>query len=372
MNGAVLLTGATGFLGLEVLQRLVEEQQREVIALIRADDEREARERLDATVARLYEIRPAGYDRVRAMPADLLEDGLGLSAVHRREILQRTGVVVHCAASIRFDLPLDEATRTNAEGTDRVLDLAEEIERHGSLEQVVHVSTAYVCGHHEGPFREQDLDLGQRFRNTYEQSKLDGEQRIRARDLPVLVARPSIVVGESISGWTPAFNVVYWPLQAFARGLIRQVPADPNGIVDIVPADYVADAIACLAQCTRQRGTMNLVAGERAATVGELVELVCTSLGKRPPELVDPRQGASDVDGDVFVPYFDVKAQFDDARATEYLAPRGHTAPALSSYFASLMSYASASRWGKLPLTREAARIAAADQVGTGVTAAGG
>jgi long-chain acyl-CoA synthetase len=355
VSGAVLLTGATGFLGMEVMQRLVEEQQQEVIALVRARDEGEAHARLDAVVGRLYDSPPPAYESVRALPADLLSDGLGLTAKHRREILARTSVIVHCAASIRFDLPLDEAMRTNAGGAEKILDLAEELQRVGRLEQVVHVSTAYVAGRHEGLFRETDLDLGQTFRNTYEQSKLEAEKRIRARELPVLVTRPSIIVGESYSGWTPAFNVIYWPLQAFARGLIDQVPADPNGIVDIVPVDYVADAIACLTQQCRGRGTIHLVAGKRATTVTKLVELAASSLDKQAPKVVAPDESSNIEGADAFLPYFNVRSQF-DATAHVGLAPLQHEVPVLENYFARLISYAQTSRWGKRPLTREAAR----------------
>jgi thioester reductase-like protein len=361
MSGAVLLTGATGFLGMEVLQRLVEEHDRDVIALVRAGDEREANARLDGVLRRLYATPPPAYDRVRALPADLVRDGLGLSAAHRRDVLARTSVIVHCAASIRFDLPLEEALSINVSGAERILDLGDELDRRGRLEQVVHVSTAYVSGRHDGPFAETDLDLGQRFRNTYEQSKLEAERRIRARQLPVLVARPSIIVGESTSGWTPAFNVIYWPLQAFARGLINSVPADPDGIVDIVPVDYVAGAVAALTNFSAQSDTLHLVAGERATTVAELIDLASTSLGMTAPEVVAPQTSDTIDAGDPFVPYFDVRARFDDALARERLTPLGHEVPALTSYFDALIDYARDSRWGKRPTTREAARRAAAE-----------
>ena len=79
-------------------------------------------------------------------------------------------------------------------------------------------------------FRETDLDLGQGFRNTYEQSKFDAEKAIgeAAGDLPLAIARPSIVVGDSRSGWTPAFNVIYWPMRAFSRGLMDEVRDRPR------------------------------------------------------------------------------------------------------------------------------------------------
>src|SRR4029453_16907016 len=92
----------------------------------------------------------------------------------------------------------------------------------------VHVSTAYVAGTHAGEFTE-DMH-GSEFRNTYEQTKCEAERLFDAiDDMEVAIARPSIVMGESDTGWTPAFNVLYWPLRAFARGLFEAVPARPGG-----------------------------------------------------------------------------------------------------------------------------------------------
>ena len=59
-------------------------------------------------------------------------------------------------------------------------------------------------------------------------------------------------MGESDSGWTPAFNVLYWPLQAFSRGLFKELPALPTGRVDIVPVDYVADASCTCSTAARR------------------------------------------------------------------------------------------------------------------------
>jgi len=132
-----------------------------------------------------------------------------------------------------INLPLDEARAINVDGTARVLDFAVEAQAREGLDRFLHVSTAYVCGRYEGTFRERQLDAGQTFRNTYEETKADAEQIVTlARELGPAIARPSIVVGESDSGWTPAFNVLYWPLRAFSRGMFKSVPARAEGRVD--------------------------------------------------------------------------------------------------------------------------------------------
>src|SRR5204863_4478544 len=135
---------------------------------------------------------------------------------------------------------------------------------------------------------EDDLDLGQEFRNPYERSKYEAEVvvRERARELPVQILRPSIVVGDSRSGWTPAFNVLYAPLKAFSRGAYPILPARRDSPVDVVPVDYVADAILALAG--RPGEIHHLVAGERASSVGEIIDLASENARLAPPRVVPP------------------------------------------------------------------------------------
>ena len=114
-------------------------------------------------------------------------------------------------------------------------------------------------------FAELDLDFGQEFHNSYEQSKFESEQLVRTHsELPYTILRPSIVVGDRRSGWTAAFNVLYWPLRAFARGPVPAVPAIPTAPVDVVSIDYVADAIHELCECPRDRSRPITSRPERA------------------------------------------------------------------------------------------------------------
>ncbi len=316
-------------------------------------------------VAAVAEDDPAPYrERVTAVRGELTQPGLGLGD-RTDEVAERTHAVLHCAASISFDLPLPEARAINVDGTSRVLDFALKAQERGGLERFVHVSTAYVSGRHEGAFRERQLDTGQSFRNTYEQTKADAEQIVAmARELGPAIARPSIVMGESDTGWTPAFNVLYWPMQAYSRGLFKELPALPSGRVDIVPVDYVADALVHLLD-RREAGVFNLVAGRNAATVNELTTLASEYFGKPVPPFVDPVDPDSDDHDSVYVPYFDMRVVFDDARARSVLVPAGIEAPPLRDYFPRLMDYAQAARWGKTKITREAARARRAELAAT-------
>lgn len=361
MNDTVLLTGATGFLGMELLVRLLERTDHEVIVLVRTREGGTPAERMAEVYAQLYEEVPARFvDRVTAFAGDISTGGLGLSVEDRNEILQRATGVVHCAASIAFDLPMPAAMNTNAAGTARILSLALELAELGRLRRIVHVSTAYVSGCQAGVFLERDLGLGQRFRNSYEASKASAEWVIRCSplDLPLVVARPSIVVGDSRCGWTPAFNVIYWPLRAFCRGLIDTIPASPGGILDIVPIDYVADGILALYERDEVDGTVHLVAAESAITNAELGELASRRFALSPPTF-----GADEVprvpDAATYLPYFHVEASFDDLRAREILGVEGIHAPPLDQYFSPIVDYAQQAKWGKQPVVRELVHRAA-------------
>ena len=153
-----------------------------------------------------------------------------------------------------------------------------------------------MAGNHAGAFAECDHDVGQEFHNSYEQSKFEAEQLVRSHDgLPYTILRPSIVVGDSTNGWTAAFNVLYWPLRAFARGLFTAVPAIPSAPVDVVSIDYVADAAYELCETSCGNGaTYHLTAGENASTIGELASLASRYFRRPVPQVVPPADFAGD------------------------------------------------------------------------------
>jgi nucleoside-diphosphate-sugar epimerase len=171
------------------------------------------------------------------------------------------------------------------------------------------------------------------------------------------------VMGESESGWTPAFNVLYWPIRAFSRGLFSEVPARPEALVDVVPVDYVADALVHLLEDSSSSGVVNLVSGREACTVEQLVAMTSAAFGKERPPVVAPGStgtGSAHADDQaaVYFPYFDMDMVFDDSRARALLGPAGIKCPHLTDYFPHLIEYAQRTRWGKTPLTRDQAAAA--------------
>jgi thioester reductase-like protein len=379
-SDGVLLTGATGFVGMELLARYLENTDRPIYTLVRAEDQAAATERVEQKLFELFGDEASfPEDRIVAVPGDVEAPGLGLFADDRAVLAERVSEVVHAAASVSFELPLEDSRRINVEGTRQMLDFAQLCQPRGGLRGFSYISTAYVAGTHSGEFREEQLEVGQEFRNPYERSKFEAERLVRDRAgrLPIRIFRPSIVVGEAASGWTTSFNVLYAPLKAFVRGVLPVLPARRRTPVDVVPVDYVADAVFAISRRPADGlQTYHLVAGEQATTVGELVDLTAKELGRRKPLIVplalyrrllhpllvrrsDDRRRRGLERMETFFPYFSMRVRYRDERAKSALAPTDVRLPRIERYFGRLLDFAQRTRWGRLKLSRRNALRAA-------------
>jgi len=276
--------------------------------------------------------------------------------------------VIHCAATVRFDHSLDEARRINVEGTRRVLDFASGARQ---LRSMAYVGTAYVAGERSGLVKESELAVGQTYRNTYEQTKAESEALVRERlkSLPGVILRPSIIVGDSRTGVTSSFKMMYWPLKIYARRLWRTVPGYPDAVLDIVPVDFVANSVARLAFDEAAQGsTVHLCAGPRgSATIEQIAKRAAEYFNVREPRYVDPKFFFAAVrpllfislwgrkrrvlrDGRAYRDYFTMKMQFDTTNAERLLKPVGVSPPPVLDYLDRLFSYCVASDWGRKPV----------------------
>jgi thioester reductase-like protein len=371
----VLLTGATGFVGMELLARYLEHTDRQVYALVRGPSDRAVTTRMKRTLRSLFGADHPYAERVIVVRGDITHPGLGLRG-DGDWLAEQVSEIVHGAASVSFELGLEASRAINVEGTRRVLELAERCHARGGLRRLSYISTAYVAGQHTGCFSEDDLDVGQSFRNAYERSKFEAE-RVVARAhtrMPITVLRPSIVVGERDSGWTASFNVLYWPLRAFARGTYMALPARRDAPVDVVPVDYVTDAIFALSQAPEAEGsTYHLTAGAYATNVGELVELATARFERPAPRLIAPclyrrvvhpllvrasrdqRSRQALARSEAFFPYFAMDVGYDDRRSRVALRGTGIRPTPLRRYFDRLVDFALAAEWGRRSIPRAGA-----------------
>jgi thioester reductase-like protein len=395
-RGCVVLTGATGFLGRELLWKLIAglPPDKDIVCIIRADPrsslgaggevtpQARAERRLHALLAEapldldLHRGMPnvtGGQQRIFAQHGDISQPRLGLSEEAFSALAARTSEIYHGAATVRFDLPIAEARRTNVDGTRVMLDLATAAHAQGGLRRFHYIGTAFVAGNRRGTIREDELQLpgevGLSFNNTYEETKCEAEGLVRERmqkGLPVTIYRPSIIVGDSKSGYTSSFKVMYWPLKVFARGLIPIVPAARASIVDLVPVDFVIDAIWALSQRDDTLGRCyHLAAGpEHSTTIGVSMDFAADFFRVYKPlfmpratyeryirpilamVMVGKRRQALEA-GRVYVPYLNYQASFDTSNARRDLRDSGLTVPDVRGYFETLLRYCVESNWGR-------------------------
>ena len=295
----------------------------------------------------------------------------GLDTAAWQRLTAETTRVIHSAATVRFDHTLDEARRINVEGTRRVLDFAAAAPR---LRSLAYVGTAYVAGERNDLVLEEELSIGQGYRNTYEQTKAEAEALVRSRlgSLPGVILRPSIIVGDSQTGVTSSFKMMYWPLKIYARGLWRTVPGYPDAVLDIVPVDFVAASVARTAFDPAALGsTLHLCAGPRgSATIQQIASRAKEYFNGPEPRYVDPNLFFAVVrpilfmalwgskrrvlrDGRAYRDYFTMRMQFDTTNAERLLEPAGVRPPHVLDYLDRLFNYCVASEWGRKPVSAQ-------------------
>jgi long-chain acyl-CoA synthetase len=344
MGDVVLLTGGTGFLGTEVAARLLERADLEIVSLVLADSDAEAARASDRAWWFLPGLRAELGARIHAIAGDVAKPTLGLDSGTYADLCDRVTHIVHSAADLRVDATVEELRVPNVTGVANVLGFARSARR---LERLVHVSTAYVAGGRTGTVDEDDLTDAFGFESPYEQTKYEAERLVRdaASELPILIVRPSMIVGDSRTGEIKTFNTFYTPLRLFLSGRLRVVPARRDLGVNIVPVDYVADAIVSLTFDPRAVGTtVHLTTPtDELPTAGEVLAFTRgwarKHLGVRLPSPVFLPIGLwlGGPTVRLLEPYFRERRRFRRDHADELLGP---TVPDWHEYLPTLLEHA--------------------------------
>lgn len=276
----ILLTGATGFVGKVVLEQLMRRRHELGVAsvslIIRTpkdapDKAVAAAKRFQETIAssKLFAELPADWtNAVHPLAGDLEQARCGLEAADYEAVIGRVTHVIHCAASVEFDLPIAEAASANVKTALEVLELARAC---ANLVGMVDVSTAYVNAWMPGPIEERlaslprpaaefyaDISEGRRTEadllgetghpNTYTFTKCLAEHLIcqRRGEVPVTIVRPSIISAtwrEPNAGWVDSAAALAGCVLFSGIGVVRAWRADPSKRLDVVPVDLVAQDI---------------------------------------------------------------------------------------------------------------------------------
>ena len=225
MQNYMLLTGATGLLGQYLLRDLLLKGHR-VAVLVRGSKHASPAERIEQTM-QMWD-REAGHPLPRpiVLPGELTEASLGLTDEQQQWVRTHCDGMLHCAASLTFFETKGEPWRTNVEGTRHVLDFCRAL----GIDEMHYISTAYVCGHRHDLVREDQLDVGQEFRNDYEKSKFLAEKLVREAGCfqSLTIYRPVVITGDSKTGYTSTYHGSYLYMK-LARLLARSIEPDENG-----------------------------------------------------------------------------------------------------------------------------------------------
>lgn len=279
-DGLVLVTGVTGFLGSRLVAEILARTSRPVVCLVRGNSQGEAERRGRLAVGSALRRPLDGGEEVRLrwLRGDIQETRLGQNGATWLELIGSVEEIFHCAASVRFDLPLAEAQSINVGGTRNVLELAEAGRTLGPFRRLHHISTAFVAGTASATVSADHLpgDRAGNFRNTYERTKARAERLLRDQTtVPVTIYRPSIVAGTTDAGVTDNWNVLYVPMRMIARSQLPVLPASGRALVDSVGVDYVVRAIVHLSTLPGNgHAAHHLTAGPEAFTVHEFVRTV--------------------------------------------------------------------------------------------------
>ncbi len=276
------LTGFPGFLGSELVERLIERHSDEhkIVCLIQPKFRQQAEER----VARIASVHPEAGGQIALVAGDITQPGLGLGEQFE-PLQQEITEIYHLAAVYDLGVKRDLAMLVNLQGTRQILDFAR---RCPQLSRLHYVSTCYVSGRYEGEFTESDLSVSQTFNNYYEETKYLAEvevQRERDVGLPVTIYRPSIVIGDSRSGATQKYDGLYYLIRwLLAQPRIAWVPAVGNVdryTMNNVPSDFVIDALDFLSASEASLGQVYHLSDPAEPTLRHIVNVLAEATDRR-------------------------------------------------------------------------------------------
>ena len=347
---SVFLTGFPGFLGSQLVERLIN----------RTDASTRINCLVQSTYRPLAEHRVeelAASERIHLITGDITHPTLGLSAADYDALAADCVEIYHLAAVYDLGVRREIGMAVNVDGTRHMLQFAQQAR--ATLKRFHYVSTCYVSGNYAGTFTEDDLVKGQTFNNYYEETKYLAEVAVQeAMDdgLPVTIYRPAVVVGDSETGATQKYDGLYYIIQFLQRQplpmKVLPVIGDTTRFeTNFVPRDFVVDAIAYLSQLDASEGVIYQLSDPQSLYVDEVIDLVAQATGHSIMRVPVPGFLAK---GTLkYVPgvkqilriepeamnYFTQPTRFACDNTLRDLAGSGITCPPLGSYLSALVNY---------------------------------
>jgi nucleoside-diphosphate-sugar epimerase len=344
----LFITGFPGFIANRLLERLARKECDFVLLVQPALAIRAAEE-----IARIAELAARSVADFQIVEGDISEPGLALKTADLHLVQQQATRVFHLAAIYDLAVARAPALRVNQGGTRNVLGVARSMPR---LRQFHHVSTCYVAGKREGLILESELRHEAGYRNHYEESKYLAELEVESarNELPITIHRPAVVCGDSQTGETGKYDGVYFLIHYLLRSprMLSLVNIGNHEVsLNLVPVDFVVDAMAALAFDDRAIGKTLQLADPAPLTTNQLFNSIARSIDGRQSRITAPTSWvyfflmlppAPKISGlpHHAVPYFFVKQLYDTSEAQQLLAPHGIRCPAFETYVDKIVEFA--------------------------------
>lgn len=343
----VFLTGFPGFIASRLVARLATPDTR-FFLLVQAPLVESAKESILKIVAE-NSLDPENFE---IAVGDITEPDLGMSYEDVTRVIEETTDVYHLAAVYDLAVAAGPARLVNVEGTRNVNDLVRKVR---NLRRYNYVSTCYVAGRRTGIILESELEHDAGFRNHYEETKYLAElevEKLKA-ELPVTIFRPSVVVGDSKSGETPKFDGIYAVILYLMRfpSLLRLVNVGNDAVrLNLVPVDFVVEAIAALANDVAATGKTIAVADPNPQTTAEIFDAAARAVSgkhsaiKPPAALIEfclslPFSPVLTGLPHVGVPYFFIEQSYDTSVSESLLRRHGISCPRFSDYVPNIVEF---------------------------------
>ena len=347
VHETIFITGFPGFIAGRLVERLAREGARffllvQPVLLQRAYED----------VAQIVAETGAQADNFAIVEGDITQPDLGLTQRDLERARAETHAVFHLAAAYDLAVAREVAQLVNVQGTHNVNQFVKSI---ANLRRYHYVSTCYVAGRRSGLIREDELEHTAGFRNHYEESKYLAELSVEAlkSELPVTIHRPAVVVGDSSTGETAKYDGIYYLIHYLRRwpgGLTLVNIGNSKVSLNLVPIDFVIEAMVALAKDERAIGATVQIADPAPLTTEQLFDEIAKTLGGRKSWMTVPRNivypvlmapGAPKITGlpHSAVPYFFLEQTYDTSRMRELLAPHGINCPSFSNYVGPLVRF---------------------------------
>ena len=267
-GSSFFVTGATGLVGRQVVHGLLADPRVGQVFVLARD------------VRRLGIVAVGDGQRVVPIRGDIMLEGLGIDVAMRRHLAREVTGVVHCAANTSFSQTLEDARGVNRDGTQRLLASSADWPR---VDRWLYVSSAFVQGDRTGFVPDDDIVAPASWLNAYEQSKSEAEALVRAARRDWVIARPSTIVCDDLSGSITQVNAVHRALRLYSGGLAAMLPGTDDSTLDVVTTHYVAAGITRMAtEPGIAQQTFHLCAGKGAMPLDELLDATHDAFRRSP------------------------------------------------------------------------------------------